>query len=160
MDRKRSQHIVEDFEKSHKYCRTCDRSAQLNIHLEDRVSTKTVLHELHKSNICGGATLAKPLITESNTQMRKRWCHDHKSWASDNWKRARDMARWVVLHAVPYIRKSLRLENTRGSLQTGMPRSNSETRGGSVMVWAAISWYSILLVPLLLPFIAELTARE
>jgi hypothetical protein len=30
-----------------------------------------------------------------------------------------------------------------------------EHRGGSVMVWAAISWYSILLVPLL-PFIAEL----
>jgi hypothetical protein len=27
--------------------------------------------------------------------------------------------------------------------------------GGSVMVWAAISWYSILLVPLV-PFIAEL----
>jgi hypothetical protein len=27
--------------------------------------------------------------------------------------------------------------------------------GGSVMVWAAISWYNILLVPLL-PFIAEL----
>jgi hypothetical protein len=27
--------------------------------------------------------------------------------------------------------------------------------GGSVMVWAAISWYSILLVPLL-PFMAEL----
>jgi hypothetical protein len=35
-----------------------------------------------------------------------------------------------------------------------MPGSSSETRGGSVMVWA-ILWYSILLVPLL-PFMAEL----
>jgi hypothetical protein len=66
-----------------------------------------------------------------------------------------DMVRSVVLHAIPYIRKSLRLENTQGSLQSVMPGCNSETRGGSVMVWAAISWYSILLVPLLL-FMTEL----
>jgi hypothetical protein len=36
-----------------------------------------------------------------------------------------------------------------------MPGSISETRRGSVMVWAAISWYNILLLPLL-PFMAEL----
>jgi hypothetical protein len=30
-----------------------------------------------------------------------------KTWTSDKWKRARDMVRWVVLHAVPYIRKTL-----------------------------------------------------
>jgi hypothetical protein len=77
--------------------------------------------------------------------MHKQWCHDHKTWTSDNWKRAHDMVRWVVLHAVPYIRESLRLGNTQGSLQSC-----------SVLVWAAISWYnSILLVPLL-PFMAEL----
>jgi hypothetical protein len=34
-----------------------------------------------------------------------------------------------LLHAVPYNRKSLRLENTQGSLQSEMPLSNSETRG-------------------------------
>jgi hypothetical protein len=55
--------------------------------------------------------------------------HDHKTWTSDNWKSTRDMVRWVVLHAAPCIRKSLRLENTEGSLQSGMPGSNSETRG-------------------------------
>jgi hypothetical protein len=33
-----------------------------------------------------------------------------------------------VLHAVPYIRKSLFLENIPGSLQSGMPGSNSETQ--------------------------------
>jgi hypothetical protein len=47
------------------------------------------------------------------------------------------------------------LENTQGSLQSGVPGSNSETHGGSVMAWVAISWYSIRLVPSL-PFIAEL----
>jgi hypothetical protein len=34
-----------------------------------------------------------------------------------------------VLQAVPYIGKSLRLENTQGSRQSRMPGSNSETRG-------------------------------
>jgi hypothetical protein len=65
--------------------------AELNIHLEDVVSTKTVRRELHKSNIHGRTALSKSLITESIAQKRKRWHHDHKTWASDNWKRARDM---------------------------------------------------------------------
>jgi hypothetical protein len=39
--------------------------------------------------------------------MRKRLCHDHKTWTSDNWKSARDVVRCVVHHVVPYIRKSV-----------------------------------------------------
>jgi hypothetical protein len=61
-------------------------TAEQNIHLEDSVSTKTVRRDLDKSNIHGRAAMAKPLITESNAQMRKRWCHDQKTWTSDNWK--------------------------------------------------------------------------
>jgi ribosomal protein L18 len=47
-------------------------TAELNIHLEVVVSTKTARHELHKSNIHSRAAIAKPLITESNAQMPKR----------------------------------------------------------------------------------------
>jgi hypothetical protein len=90
---------------------------------------KYARHELHKSNTHDRNAIAKPLITESNAQMRKRRCHGHKTLTSDNWKRARDMVRWVILHAVPYIRKSLRLENRQRSLQSGMPGSDSETLG-------------------------------
>jgi hypothetical protein len=68
-------------------------TTELNIHLEDPVATKTVRHGLHKSNIHGKAAIAKPLITESNAQMYKQWCHNHKAWKSDNWKRLRDMVR-------------------------------------------------------------------
>jgi hypothetical protein len=68
-------------------------TAELNIHLEDAASIKIVRREFHKSNIPSKAAIAKPLITESNAKMRKRWCHDHKTWTSDNWKRARDMVR-------------------------------------------------------------------
>jgi hypothetical protein len=67
------------------------------------------------------------------------------------------VVRRAVLHAVPDIRKSLRSENTEGSLQPGMLGSVPTVKHGrgSVMVWAAISWYSILLVPLL-AFMVEL----
>jgi transposase len=68
---------------------TVQVTAELNIHPEDPVPTKTVRRELHKSNIHGRAATATPLITESNAQMRKRWCHGHKTWTSDNWNRAR-----------------------------------------------------------------------
>jgi transposase len=70
--------------KSHDYRSTSDRTAELNIHLEDPISTKTVQRELHKFNICGRAVTTKLLITENNAQIRKRWCHDHKTWISDN----------------------------------------------------------------------------
>jgi hypothetical protein len=62
-------------------------------HLEDPVSTKTVRHELHKSNIHSMSATAKPLIADSNAQLRKRWCHNHNTWTSDNWKCMRDMER-------------------------------------------------------------------
>jgi hypothetical protein len=52
-------------------CSTGDRTAELNIHHADPVSTKTVRRELHKCNIHGTAAIAKPLITESNVQIRK-----------------------------------------------------------------------------------------
>jgi hypothetical protein len=47
--------------------------AELSIHLEDPVSTKNVPHELHRSSIHSRATIAQPLITESNAQ---RWVND------------------------------------------------------------------------------------
>jgi hypothetical protein len=78
-------------------------TAELNIHLEDPVSTKTVRCELYKSNFRNWAAIAKPLITESNAQMCKRRCHGHKTWTSNNWKHVHDMVRCVFLHTVPYI---------------------------------------------------------
>jgi hypothetical protein len=107
---------------SQKYCSTGDSRTK---------STKTVRREFHKPNIHGRAATPKPLITESNAQTRKRWCHDHKTWTSDNRKRARDMVRWVVLHAVLYVRKSLRFREhpKKPTVRNAWFGSNSETRG-------------------------------
>jgi transposase len=49
-------------------------TAELNIHHKDPVSTKTAQCEFHKSNIHGRVAIARPLITESNAHMHKRWC--------------------------------------------------------------------------------------
>jgi hypothetical protein len=79
--RKRSSYNEKDcIKNSQNYCSTSDRTAEVNVNLEDPVSTKTVRRELHKSNTHGTAAIAKPLITGSNAQMRKRRCHDHKTW--------------------------------------------------------------------------------
>jgi hypothetical protein len=78
--------------------------------------------------------------------MHKQWYPNHKTWTSDNWKCECHMVRWVVLRTVPYIGKSLHLENTQASLQTGMPGSNSEPSGrfcegcgSSIVVQSSIS---------------------
>jgi hypothetical protein len=61
-----------------------DWTEELNVHLEDQVSTKTVRREFHKSNIHGRAVSARSLITGSNVQMRKQLYHDNKTSTSDN----------------------------------------------------------------------------
>jgi hypothetical protein len=76
-------------------------TAELNIHHEDPITTKTDRRELKKSSIHDRAAVAKPLITESNAQISKWWCHDHKTRTSGNWIRTLDMVRRVALHAVP-----------------------------------------------------------
>jgi predicted transcriptional regulator len=90
----RKLHWEELIRKSQNYCSTGDRSAELNIRLEEPVSTKTVRSEFYKPNIHGRAAIAKPQVTESNAQMRKRGCHDNKTWTSGNWKRVLNIVRW------------------------------------------------------------------
>jgi hypothetical protein len=60
--------------KNHRPTAAQVNAAELNIHFEDPVSTKTVQRDLHKTNIHGRAAISKPPITENNAQMRKRWC--------------------------------------------------------------------------------------
>ena len=43
-------------------------TAELNIHLQDPVSTKKFQQELHKSNIHGTATTVQPLITDNSAK--------------------------------------------------------------------------------------------
>jgi hypothetical protein len=73
------------FFKSQNYCTTGDSRTEYSCWRPCFHKNCPVWRELHKSNIHGRAAIAKPLIIESNAQMPKRWCHDHKTWTSDNW---------------------------------------------------------------------------
>jgi hypothetical protein len=60
---KRSSYIEKDcLKKSENYYSTGDRTAELNIHLEYPISTKTLRRELYKSNIHGRAAIGKPKL--------------------------------------------------------------------------------------------------
>jgi hypothetical protein len=138
-----SSYIKKDcFEKSQNYCNIGDSRTEYPS--EDPVSTKNVECELLKSNTHHRAAIAKPLITESNSQMCKQLCQNHKTWTSANWKHVHDMVRWVVLHTLPYIREEFTFgEHPRNpTTQNACLVLTVKRRDGSVMVWAAISWYS------------------
>ena len=120
-------------------------TAELSIHLEDTVSTTTVRQDLHRSYIHGTPAIAKPVVTENNTERRKRWYDDHDRWTSDDWK-----------HIIRSGESSCTLFPTSGRVyvcRTPKEAYNPEClvpnvkhRGGSVMMWAAIYWYSAGLI--------------
>jgi hypothetical protein len=119
---------------------------ELNINFEDFPSTKTARCDFHKSNnIHSRVATAKPLVTESNAMMRGVTTMKPGQTTGN--------ARVIWSDESPFA-----LFPTSGRVyvcRTAKEANNPEClirmvkhRGGSVMVWAAISWYSILLVPL------------
>jgi hypothetical protein len=115
--------------------------AELNIHFEDHVSTKTVQQQLHKSTIHNTAATATPLVTENNAKSRKIWCDDHNTWTSDVWKYVVGSDKssftlfptsdWVYVWKTP--KETYKPECLLPTVKHG---------GRSVIIWEAISWYS------------------
>ncbi|GFU25544.1 transposable element Tcb1 transposase [Trichonephila clavipes] len=63
------------------------RTAVLKQHLNSLVSMIPVGRHLHKQNIYGRAAITQPLVTDVNTKPRLPWCHIHKTWPIDMWKK-------------------------------------------------------------------------
>jgi hypothetical protein len=126
---------------STKWYTTAEKVTELNIHLEDPVSTKNVRRELHKSNMHGRAAIAIPLTIE-NAKRRKRWCDDHKTWTSGDWKYViRSEELFFTLFPISgrvYVWKT-----PKGAYNSECLVPTVQHEGGSVMIWAAISWYSV-----------------
>jgi len=107
---------------------------ELSIHLADPVR-----RELHKSNIHGRTATAKPLITENNAKRRKGWC-DHIIWTSDDWK----YVMWSDESSFTLFPTSGRVCVCRTPKEAYIPEClvlSVKHGGGSLTIWAAISWY-------------------
>jgi hypothetical protein len=110
------------FKKSQNYCST--GYSRTKYHLEHPVSTITVCCKLHKSSIHDRAAVAKPLITECNAQMCKRWSpvmtlKPRQQTTGNVHVILSDESSFTLFPT--FFSKSLCLENTQGSLESGMP---------------------------------------
>jgi hypothetical protein len=129
-------------------------TAELNIHIEDLVSTKTARCELHKSNIHGRAAIAKPLITEVMSTCLKDGVTTMKPGHQTTGK-ARVI--WLDESLFTLLSTSGRVYVWRTPKEAYNPECLVPTvkqEGSSVVMSAATLWNS-LLVPLL-PFMVEL----
>jgi hypothetical protein len=126
-------------------------TAELNIRFEDPVSTKLSVMRFTNPTSTAGLQLLNPrllkvilrCVNDGVTTIKP----GHKTTGNTRWS---EESSFTLFHISGRV--YVHLENIKGNLQSGMPVSNSETGGRSVMVWTVISWYSILPI-LLLPFI-------
>ncbi|GFY36790.1 retrovirus-related Pol polyprotein from transposon TNT 1-94 [Trichonephila clavipes] len=51
------------------------------------VEVLLVRRHFHKLNIYGRSVITKPLVTDINAKRDLQWCHTHKTWSNDMWKK-------------------------------------------------------------------------
>jgi len=104
--------------------------------------SKTVRRELHRSNIHSRVQTAKPLITGNNGKRRKRWCDDHETWTSDDWKYVirSDESSFMLFPASGWVYVGRTPKKTYNP-ECLVPTLKHGAR--SVMMWVAIAWYSV-----------------
>lgn len=117
-------------------------AAELNHGLQNPVSVRTVRRELHKQNIHGRAAITKPLVSPVNAKRRVKWCNDHKIWTSDQWKHViwSDESAFTLFPTTGrvYVWRTPREAYNPDCLVPSVKHG-----GGSIMVWGAVSWFSV-----------------
>ncbi|GBM10607.1 Transposable element Tcb1 transposase [Araneus ventricosus] len=114
-------------------------TSEMNSHLQDPVSSKTVKRELHAANIYGRVAIRKPLVTPTNAFKRRQWCRDHKCWSPQQWQQVI----WSDESSFTLFQTTGRVYVWRTPKEAFNPECllpNVKHGGGSIMVWGAISW--------------------
>ncbi|GFX91184.1 transposable element Tcb1 transposase [Trichonephila clavipes] len=83
----RDRQVIKRIVTSKKQTTAAKVTAELYQHLDSPVSIITVRRHLHKQNIYGKAAITKPLVTDVNAKYHLQWCHTHKTWSIDKWKK-------------------------------------------------------------------------
>jgi hypothetical protein len=121
------------------------RPTAANVTAELIFNLKTLFHKtvrlyLHKSNFHGRAVIAKHLVTENRAQRRKGWCDGHKIRTSDDWKYI--IGSYVALHVIPNIRPVYIWRTPKEIFNPECLIPTVKHWGGTVIILAAISFYS------------------
>jgi hypothetical protein len=139
------------FEKSRNYCSTCDRTTKLNIQLEDLFPQKlsdvsftdpTSTVGIQSINLWSLKVMLR-CVNDGVTTVNPG--HQTTGNARVMWSKDSSFTLFPALGRV-YVWRTHREAYNPECLVPTMTQG-----GGSVLVWAAISWYIILLLPLL-PF--------
>lgn len=117
-------------------------TSEMNTHLQEGVSVKTIRRELHRANIHGRAAIPKPLVTPCNARKRRNWCNGHKSWTHQQWE-----------NVIWSDESSFTLFQTKGRVYVWRTPAEAydvacllptvKHGGGSVMLWGAMSHHGL-----------------
>ncbi|GFX96982.1 transposable element Tcb1 transposase [Trichonephila clavipes] len=61
-------------------------TSEVNSHLRNPISARTVQRELHASNLYGRVGIRKPLVTARHALQRRQWCRTHRQWTPQQWQ--------------------------------------------------------------------------
>ncbi|GFU78352.1 transposable element Tc1 transposase [Trichonephila clavipes] len=111
---------------------------EMNTHLLNPVSMKTIQRGLHTANIHGIVAIRKPLVSGRNAAKRLQWCRDHLNWTQLQWEQViwSDESSFTLFQATGRVfvwrtpTEAFHVDCLVPTMKHG---------GGSVMVWAAIS---------------------
>ena len=70
-----------------KNCRISVNQIKQNLNLEHLCNNTVVARIKRGEEFTSGWQTKKPFINEKNRVKRLKWCRDHLSWTSDQWKR-------------------------------------------------------------------------
>ncbi|GFV62093.1 transposable element Tcb1 transposase [Trichonephila clavipes] len=61
-------------------------TSEVNSHLRNPISARTVQRELHATNLYGRVGIRKPLVTARHALQRRQWCRTHRQWTPQQWQ--------------------------------------------------------------------------
>lgn len=117
-------------------------TSEMNTHLQNPVSTKTIQRELHAASIHGRVAIPKPLVSPQNAMKRRQWCRDHQNWTQQQWEQViwSDESSFTLFQTTGRVfvwrtpAEAFHVDCLVPTVKHG---------GGSVMAWGAISWRSL-----------------
>ncbi|GFW35508.1 transposable element Tcb1 transposase [Trichonephila clavipes] len=115
-------------------------TSEVNSHLRNRISARTVKRELYASNLYGRVEICKSLVTARHALQRRQWCRTHRQWTPQQWQQVI----WSDESTFTLFQTTGRVYVWRTPKEAFAPECivpSVKPGGGSLMVWGgAISW--------------------